>query len=285
MHRMINSMKRVLHCKFADAITANRIEFSDQLLKDVLRVEGGETSMVPMIDYAQVHHILIPRLYDAKDEETTARYRRMGLSQGFIEQIQKSTPGQRQLQEEQFEQYVSSPGFSLDEGETMESFRAQHLPPFFPLTYIPLTAVPKRREVVLNESTQSVLYSLAAQMPYPKDVSYEPLFGSYIESCMNILSDNIFVNTSCSIFYNYRIVPTQLKIIFYLTVVHPRKKELARVVDISCLGEFSQQQQQQPAVINTNEACSTGEKSITDVQHVSSDEDDEDKDDSKYVDH
>jgi hypothetical protein len=173
--------------------------------------------------------------------------------------VQKSVPGQRQLQEEQFEQYVSSPSFALPDGETMESFRAQHLPPFFPLTYIPVEAVPKRREVVLDESRSSILYSLAAQMPYPNDVPYEPLFGSYIESCMNILSDNIVVNTSCSIFYNYRIVPTQLKIIFYLTVVHPRKKELARIIDVSHLGESAQQQQ---PVVNTNESCSTSNDSV-----------------------
>ncbi len=254
---MIYSMKRVLHCKFSHVITANRIEFSKDLMDEVLRTEGEATSMVPVIDYKPIKHVAIPRLYSEKDVATTEKFRKQGLSEALIQQIQRSTPGQRQMQEEQFAQYVSSPHFHLPDDMTLEEFTAAELPPFFPMTYIPESAVPQKRVVLLDEATQSYLYSLAAQMPYPKDVEYEPLFGSYIESCMNILSDGISVDTSCTIYYNYRLVTREVKIIFYLTVVHARRKDLERCIDVTNLGATARSE---PPVIdngNTTTASST----------------------------
>ena len=225
--QLVGTLTRFLQAKMARVIESDRVVFSDSVIHKVTEREEPGTSYVPMIDYAQVRHIKIPYDYSEADVATTEQYRRMGLSEVFIKQIRDSVPAQQAQRKEMFTQYVNSKYFSLAEGETLETVCAEFMAPPFPLTWIPLSAVPTRRELALNE--HSTLYSLAAQMPPPDDVEYGPLYDNYMETCMSILSDEINIASDCTLYFNYRIVTRQVtvpKIVFYLVVVHPRQKKM-----------------------------------------------------------
>jgi hypothetical protein len=222
------SLKFLLQNKYGHVLTPDRLRFSLDLLRKVREVEGTGTTFVPQIEYRAVRFLQVPPQYSAADEATTNLYREMGLSDVFIERIQQAVPAQRQRDEQHFQDYIQSPHYRAT-GKSLEQVRADHMMPFFPFTWIPEVAVPRRREVQLDANT--TLYSLAAQMPTPQDTPHESQLYNYIESCMDILGDQILIDSHCTLYFNYLIVchegrvPITPKIVLYCAVARPKQRE------------------------------------------------------------
>jgi hypothetical protein len=226
--RIIFSIKRFLEQWFQTALTPDRIQCSLDLLRAVKDKEGVGTSFVPLVDYSLVVFLQIPRHFEyEKDQELVAQYRAKGVPEVWLKKIQPHIELRRKHEEMEFERYINSKYFELQEGETLEQLREKTMSPFFPMTWIPERAVPKRREVPLDDNGH-MIYSLAAEMPRPGDAPYETQLGNYIENCMAALVDNVAVMSHSTVYFNYRIVTNEglfaitPRIVLYLSVIHPK---------------------------------------------------------------
>ena len=228
------SLKFLLQNKFHRVLSPDRLRFSLDLLRKVRELEGDGTTFVPLIEYKAVRFLQVPASYSREDEATTNLYRALGLSEEFIGLIQQAVPAQQQHEERQFQDYIQSPHYSEEKtGKSPEEVRVEHMSPFFPFTWIPASAVPARRAVPLGDAGNSTLYSLAAQMPTPLDAPHESQLYNYIENCMNVLTDELQIDSDCTLYFNYRIVcqegrvPITPRIVLYCSVVRPTPKQKA----------------------------------------------------------
>lgn len=189
---------------------------------DLVDSEGSEIlRSIPMIDFKLVRLIRVPTQFSSGneefDEECIKKFKEIdGLSDGYIQRLKQETPLTRAYRKKLYDSAITAMGLkSPDDDEKLAALKTQFGIEYFPQTFIPLDAVPPKKE--LYDSTKKhIVYCLATHMP-PVSIGIL-LTKNYIETCILILMDNVLVKELAHIYYDYKIIHEEFKIIFFISV-------------------------------------------------------------------
>lgn len=176
---------------------------------------------IPMIDFNLVKLVSVPTLFASGDEEfdekCIKKFKEVDhLSDSYIQKLKLETPLSRAYRKKLYDNAISSLGLkSPRDDKKLAVLKAQFGIDYFPQTFIPLDAVPPKKEYY-DSTKKYIVYCLATHMP-PVSTGIL-LTKNYIETCILILMENVVVKELSHIYYDYKVMNDEFKIAFFISV-------------------------------------------------------------------